>query len=159
MPKKRSALERLVCPYCKEHFQFSSAVVSCNQCGTFHHDVCWASQTHCSVYGCSGKETADQILTRRNDLIIGWSFISGICIPIVIFIVHPSAPQWLSSISTILLGLAFTLTYFYERKSFLFRGLMWFSLNISSPSGKRFMALFYGVLFIGGGVASLISKH
>lgn len=52
-------------------------------------------------------------------------------------------------------GLMFFFSYFLEKKSFFFRGLMWVCLNLSRPRGRR-MAFFYaGLSFILGSMGIL----
>ena len=52
-------------------------------------------------------------------------------------------------------GLLFLASYYFEHKSFLFRGLMWVCENFSSPKG-RFMAFFYFALAFGLGTMALV---
>jgi hypothetical protein len=52
-------------------------------------------------------------------------------------------------------GLLFLLSYYFEHKSFLFRGLMWICEHCTSPKG-RFMAFFYFALALGIGTLIIL---
>ena len=52
-------------------------------------------------------------------------------------------------------GVMFLLSYYFSRKSFFFRALMWVCEHASSPKGRK-MAFFYFALACGLGVAAIL---
>jgi hypothetical protein len=53
-------------------------------------------------------------------------------------------------------GVMFLLSYRFSHKTFFLRGLMFISEEFSWPKGGRYMALVYGALGVGLGVAAII---
>ena len=54
-------------------------------------------------------------------------------------------------------GVMFLLSYQFSHKTFFLRGLMFVSTEFSWPKGGRHMALVYGALGVGLGVAAIAS--
>jgi len=64
-----------VCPYCRDALSSPIQMVSCSQCRTLHHSLCWTTHQHCSVFGCEGVQTElDQTTMtayRRRETVAG----------------------------------------------------------------------------------------
>lgn len=54
-----------------------------------------------------------------------------------------------------IIGIFFIISYIFEEKSRIFRFFIWVCVTVSWPS-RREMALFYGVLFGGGGILIIL---
>ena len=47
------------CPFCQEAIAEGQMIVSCNACGSLHHDTCWQHRGGCSSYHCDERVRAD----------------------------------------------------------------------------------------------------
>jgi hypothetical protein len=45
----------VLCPYCRGAITDQDKSVSCQQCRTIHHQLCWNETDRCSVFGCGNK--------------------------------------------------------------------------------------------------------
>ena len=155
--KKRGLkLEALICPYCKEHFHFFSHVVRCNRCGTYHHDVCWNSNKACGVFGCQGSRTVEWETERKQFTLTNVLLTSLILLGFFLMAKFPMPEGPLrKNPGTIIQGgnfffwgILFFLSYFYPDRSVIFRGLFWFSQNLTFTKRGPGWAIFYGIFLM-----------
>ncbi len=54
--EKQGTSEGLVCPYCRDHLDFTTQEVSaCQECQTLHHSPCMLEAGGCTVFACEGR--------------------------------------------------------------------------------------------------------
>jgi hypothetical protein len=157
--RNRQGIESLICPYCKDHFQFFSSIVRCKECRTSYHDICWYTNKVCSTFGCNCTETVEYRAERRNDLGIGLIILAFFIMGILFMFKFPdgrddppgSLGGFVTGINFFYWGSLFAMSYLYEDRSFVFRGLMWLSQNVAwTKRSRSYVFLYSAWLFIVG---------
>ncbi len=67
------------CPYCQETISEGQLIVTCPDCGGFHHDSCWDHNSGCASYICDPKVRMAQAV--QTDIIITAGELENIIVP------------------------------------------------------------------------------
>jgi len=68
------------CPFCQEAIAEGQMVVTCNACGSLHHDTCWEHKGGCSSYHCDEKVSAPAG-SLKPDLVLSATELERVVVP------------------------------------------------------------------------------
>lgn len=64
--KLGAGAEKFTCPYCNTPFKEGDEAISCPECKTLHHAVCWEENKGCATVGCSKQHYKAQDIPRTD---------------------------------------------------------------------------------------------